>query len=56
MKIKVTVSTRKVGSQCERTFEIEDDLTDDEIEQIAQEAMWNMVEWNWKKEKYGTTV
>lgn len=46
--VKVWIATRKVGSQCETSFEIEDDATDKEIEEIAQECVWEMAEWNWE--------
>lgn len=46
-KIRVWVATRKIGSKCETTFEIEDDATEDEITEVAQEAMWDMIEWDW---------
>ena len=45
--IKVTVTTGFVGAKREDTFEIDDDATDEEIEDTAQEAMFNMIEWSW---------
>lgn len=47
MKIKVYVSTNKIGSECSTTFDIEDDASEEEIEEIAREEMFNMIEWNW---------
>jgi len=49
MKIKVCVMTRKVGSMCEDEFEIDDHATEEEIDKIAQELMWEMIDWNWKR-------
>lgn len=49
-KIIVWVATNKIGSRCETSFEVEDETTDEEIDEIAQEMMWEMVEWDWRKE------
>lgn len=46
--IKVTVQTQKVGSKCEITFEIEDDATEEEIEEVAMASMFDMIDWNWQ--------
>lgn len=48
-KIRVSIRTQKVGSECTDHFEIEDDATDDEIEDAAKEVIWNMAEWNWER-------
>jgi hypothetical protein len=48
MKVRVHVSNGMVG--CERTIEIEidDDKSEDEIEELAKEAMFEMIEWWWE--------
>lgn len=42
---KGSVSTNMVGSDCEFEFEAEDDATDEEIDELAREAMFNEIEW-----------
>jgi hypothetical protein len=50
MKIKVYVSTNKINSKCERIIEIEEPRSsEEEIEQIARETMFEMIEWNWEE-------
>lgn len=46
-KIIVSVSTNKVGSTCETELEFDDDVADDDIEEAAKDAMFDMIEWNW---------
>lgn len=48
-KIIVTIQTNKVGSECSDEFEIDDDATDEQIEEAAKDVMWNMAEWNWDR-------
>ncbi len=48
-KIRVTVSTNKVGSGTERVIEVEDDSTQEEMEQTAQETMFEMINWDWRE-------
>jgi hypothetical protein len=48
-KIKVTVGTRFVGSDDFQIIEVDDDLTEEEIEQIAIEKMWEMIEFSFKE-------
>lgn len=50
MKIVVTVRTNKVGSKCERVIEVDDDTSEDDLEDIAMVIMFEMIEWNWKKQ------
>lgn len=45
---KGSVSTNKVGSNCEFEFEADDDATEDEIEELAREAMFEQIEWNFE--------
>lgn len=47
--IKIYIKTSKVGSQCDDTMEVEDDATDDEIEEMAKDAAFNMMEWGWSE-------
>ncbi len=47
MKIKIDVSTNKIGSKCSRIIEIEDETIDEEISQIAEEIKDEMVSWDW---------
>lgn len=46
-KVKVHVRTDKIGSECWDEFEIEDDVSDSEMEFQARECMFNMIEWNY---------
>lgn len=48
MKIKVYVSTNIVGSEREEEFEIDDGLSEEKIEEIAREAMFEMIEWGFE--------
>jgi hypothetical protein len=54
MKVTVKVSTRKVGSECTTEFEIDDqewrDMGDDDRENMARDAMWELVEWTYEAE------
>lgn len=45
--IKVSVSLGLVGCRKESTIEVEDDCDRDEIEQMAREEMFTMIEWGW---------
>lgn len=58
MKIRVRVRTNKVDSDSETSFKIDDDelkeiRNADEREQyiskLAQEAMFDLIEWNWEE-------
>lgn len=51
MKIKVYVSTDKLGSKDERTIEVEDDFDDIDIEETARQTMFEMINWGWEKER-----
>jgi hypothetical protein len=48
-KIRVVVSTNKIGSECERVFEVDDETPDSEIDDFAQETMFEMINWNREK-------
>ncbi len=46
--VKGSIRTDKVGSACEFEFEVEDDATAEEIEEMARDMAFNHVEWNYK--------
>lgn len=52
-KFRVTVSTNKVGSKCEDTYEIDDEdikgMSDNDVEEELREAMFQMIEWNYER-------
>lgn len=52
MKIKITVSMGLVGCRRERTIEIDDGLTEEQIdEQVKEEVLGSeMVTWSWSKQ------
>lgn len=43
------VQTNKVGSKTPFEFEVEDDCTDAQIEEIANETMVQHIEWNYEE-------
>ena len=45
--IVVTVSIGLVGCKKKQEIEVEDDTPDDEIEELAREEMFSMIEWGW---------
>ncbi len=49
MKIKVSVSTRLVGSKVTEIIELDDDMSEDELEDIGQQTMFDMIDWNWER-------
>lgn len=49
MKVEVIVSTGKVGSERRAEIEVDDEATDDAIEEVAKEAMFELIEWTWKR-------
>lgn len=48
-KIKVTVRTNRVGSDTTRTFEIENNATEEEINEIAWETAVDMINFTWEE-------
>lgn len=46
--IEIHVSIGLVGCRRTTTIEVEDDATDDEIEEVARESMFELVEWSWR--------
>ena len=49
--VKGTVRTRKVGSAVEFELEVDDSDSDDDIEQLAREAMFDRIEWDYTVEE-----
>lgn len=47
-KIEVYVSTGYVGSRKAEVIEVEDDMSDDDIDEVARECMFSMIEWSWR--------
>lgn len=47
-KIKVWASTKYVRSEDYEVIEVDDDVTPDEIEEIAREAMFELISWGWE--------
>lgn len=48
-KIRVSVETNRVGSMVTREIEVEDDVTDEEINEEAWEAACDMVYYSWEE-------
>ncbi len=46
---QITVYLNVGLSGCKRTetLEVDDDLSDEEIEEVARDVMFNMMEWGW---------
>lgn len=44
-KFTVTIRTNKIGSDCVDEFEVEDDATYDEIEEIARDVAFEKIDW-----------
>ena len=47
-KVEFSVSTGMVGSRIRETVEIEDYATDEDIEEIFKEWMWEKIDAYWK--------
>lgn len=47
-RILVTVTTGKTNSERSEEIEVEIGATEDEIEEQAREAMFNLISWSWK--------
>lgn len=47
--IKVSVGTNRIGSTVEREFEIEDNATEEEINEIAWETAMDMIDFTWSE-------
>ena len=48
-KYRGYIRTDKVGSECAYEFEVEDNASEDEIEECAREAAFDLVEWNYEQ-------
>lgn len=46
-KIKGYIATKKVGSACNFELEVDDSATEKEIEEMAQDAAFNNIEWSY---------
>jgi len=46
-KFKGSVSTNNIGSTCEFEFEVDDNATQEEIEEEARQSAFDCVEWNY---------
>ncbi|HET8689376.1 MAG TPA: hypothetical protein VFM18_22425 [Methanosarcina sp.] len=52
-KIVVSVSTGYIGSRKEKVIEVEDDSTEEEIQEIAESALWEMIDFDWYEKDNG---
>ena len=50
-KFKGTIETNVIGSACEFEFEVEDNATEDEIEEEAKETAFNFINWQYQEVK-----
>lgn len=52
IKVKVSIRTDKVGSECVDTIEFDPDewegMSDDEREHACQEVAFNYLDWGWE--------
>lgn len=46
--IQVYVDTGMQGSRVTDTLEVEDDATEEQIEEDAKEVMFNLINWGWR--------
>lgn len=47
-KIEIKVSTNIVGSERKKIIEVRDSLNNEQIEEIANETMWEMIDFSWR--------
>lgn len=47
------IYTSKVGSSCKFSFEIDDDdeISEEELEELAREAAFQYIDWNFSEDK-----
>ena len=50
-RIYVRISTNKINSECCDHVDVYEDATEAEIEEIARDVAFNMIEWNWSEEE-----
>lgn len=48
-KIKAYLDTGFAGCRIEEEFEVEDDATQEQIEEEAREAVFNSIDWGWNE-------
>lgn len=48
-KIKVWLNTGFAGCVHENEFEVDDDATEEEIEEMAKEIAFNDIDWGWSE-------
>ena len=49
--IKWTINTGFVGATYKGSFEVEDDTSEDEINEMMRDELWSHIEFNWTEEK-----
>ena len=49
-KVTVRVSTNRIGSECETSFNVEDGEGEESIEEFARLTMFDMISWDYKIE------
>ena len=42
-----SIMTNIIGSECDFEFEVEDDATEEEIEEAARDAAFNFIDWSY---------
>ena len=50
-RIVVTVSMGLVGCNRKSVIEVEDELSDEDIDELARDAMFSLIEWDWRAEE-----
>lgn len=57
VKIKVRISTNKVGSECSNIIEFDredwESMSEAEREEAMHDEVWNMAEWGWEVQGEG---
>lgn len=48
-KIKVSVGTNKIGSECTRIIEVDDCATEEDINEEAWETACEMIDYGWEE-------
>ena len=47
-KVKISLSTGFAGANYENIIEVEDDITEEELEEICEEFVWDHISVGWK--------
>lgn len=50
-KIRVYLNTDLAGCTIEDEFEVDDNASNDEIEEMAKESMFDHIDWGWEEIK-----